>query len=145
MSLGMLSGPGVFPLVNLLRQLSYISLVKLFGLFADLGVLVLSNIMPCGECHGYFRIAHMHVCGWSVVSSHMGLVVEMVLLCVVYFFGYFIGFGKYVILWVLYAIKGVRSCGWNIFLCMVLGLVFSRALYFLMAILQFIEVCLVIF
>ena len=34
--------------------------------------------------------------------------------------------------------------GWNIFLCMALGLVFSSDLYFVMVILQFMEVCLVI-
>ena len=62
----------------------------------------------------------------------------------VYFFGYFIGICNYVSLWVLYAIKGVGSCGVEFFLCMALGLVFSSALYFVMTILQFMEVCLVI-
>ena len=34
--------------------------------------------------------------------------------------------------------------GWNIFLCIVLGFMFNSALYFVMAVLQFIAVCLVV-
>jgi hypothetical protein len=71
MSLGMLSGPGVLPLVNLFTQLSYISLVNC-GLICDSWGPRLSNMIPSCECHGYFRIAHMHVCEWSMMSSHMG-------------------------------------------------------------------------
>ena len=39
---------------------------------------ILSRMKPCCECHGYFRTAHVHVSGWSVVSSHRGLASEMI-------------------------------------------------------------------
>jgi hypothetical protein len=72
MLLGMLSGPGILPLVNLFKQLSYISLVNCMLIWAFWGPR-LSNMIRSCECHGYFRIAHMHVGGWSLMSSQIGV------------------------------------------------------------------------
>ena len=33
---------------------------------------LLSRMKPSCVCHGYLRIAHKHVVGWSVVSSQLG-------------------------------------------------------------------------
>jgi hypothetical protein len=70
MSLGILSGPGVLPLVSLFTQLSYISLVNC-ELICAFWAPRLSSMIRSYECHGYFRIAHLHVRGWSIVSSQM--------------------------------------------------------------------------
>ena len=71
MSLGMLSGPGAFPLVSLLIQLSYTSLVNWVDIWMLWGPLF-SRIIPFSVCQGYLRMAHMHVVGWSVMSSQSG-------------------------------------------------------------------------
>ena len=71
MSLEILSGPEALHLVSLFTQLSYISQVNcvLICAFCDL---LLSSVRPSSVCHGYFRITHMHVPGWFMMSSQMG-------------------------------------------------------------------------
>ena len=32
-----------------------------------------SNMIPLCVCNGYLRIGHMHVLGWSTMSSHSGV------------------------------------------------------------------------
>ena len=71
MSLEMLSGPEVLPLFNFFTQLSYNFLVNCMLICAFWGPR-LSSMIPSYECHGYFRIAHMHMCRWSMTSSQMG-------------------------------------------------------------------------
>ena len=57
MSFGMLLGPGALPLVNRLRQLSYISLLNCLPICVFEGPL-LSSIMPWCVC--------THACLWVV-------------------------------------------------------------------------------
>lgn len=71
MSLGMLLGLGAFPRVILLRHLSQTSRVNWVCICVVWRPL-LSNIKPLCVCQGYLRIAHMHVVGWSMVSSQRG-------------------------------------------------------------------------
>ena len=46
---------------------------------------------PCCECHGYFQTAHVHVFGWSVVSSHKGLAFKMIIVAFGKFLGLYLG------------------------------------------------------
>ena len=71
MSLGMLSGPRAFPRVNRLTHLSYITRVN-WELISVVWGPLLSSMSPLCVCHGYLRTAHIHVVGWSMVSSHSG-------------------------------------------------------------------------
>ena len=32
-----------------------------------------SSVRPSSVCHGYFPTTHMHVVGWSIMSSQIGV------------------------------------------------------------------------
>ena len=96
-------------------------------------------------CEGYLRIAHRHVVGWFMVSSQLGACRWTDDCCVLY-----------ISLAMSVELVSIIPCGfcmqsmkfsvvgWNILLWMVLGLVLSRILYFFMADLMLIIVCLVV-
>ena len=130
MSLGMLSGPGVLPLVSLFTHLSYISRVNC-GRYLWFWGPLLSIMIPSCVCHGYFRIAHRHVLGGLWCRHSWGLVFGMMFVgCDIF---------HWLCLWVWLVLFLVESfmqsmklsvVGWNIFLWIVLGLVLSRSSIF---------------
>lgn len=71
MSLGIPSGPGVFPLERFLRHVSYRALVSSEASRKQ-GEVLFSRMKPSLVCHGYCRIAHIHSMGWSVGSELSG-------------------------------------------------------------------------
>ena len=62
MSLGMLSGPGVFPRVSRLTHLLYVTRVNCVLISVLYGP-HLSSMIPLFVCHGYLRMTHVHVVG----------------------------------------------------------------------------------
>ena len=71
MSFGILSGPGAFPRVSRLTHLLYIYRVN-WVLISVLCRPFLLSMISLFVCHEYLRMAHMHVFGWSIVSSRGG-------------------------------------------------------------------------
>ena len=67
----MLSGLGVLPRVGRLKHLLYTSWV-IWVLISVVYGPRLSSMISLRVCHGYLRIVHIHVFGWSTVSLHRG-------------------------------------------------------------------------
>ena len=71
-SLGMLSGPGVFPLARFLRLRSKTSPIKSFAM-QWLVYPLFSRMHPFVWCQGYFHTTHVHCSGWYMGSTHSGV------------------------------------------------------------------------
>ena len=139
----MLSGPGAFPRVNLLMHLSYISRVN-WVLISELCGPLLSSMIPLFVCHGYLRMTHIHAFGWSMVSSYNGARLWNDV-CWIWYISVAMSMGL-VRIWPLELCMQWRELavvGWKIFLWIVFGLMFSNVLYFVIAVRQLIDVCLV--
>ena len=104
-----------------------------------------SSMISSCVCQGYLRIAHRHVAGWSMLSSQLGACRWNDVCCVLYI-SWAISEGLVSITPCGFCMQSIQFSvvGWKFFLWIVLGLVFSRVLYFLMAVLMLIMVCLVV-
>ena len=139
----MLSGPGVFPLVSRLMQTVVYFSTKLLCylcICGDLFYLGWSLVMSAMGIYGL----HMCMCLDGPWRRHIrGFVFEMIVVV----FGIFLGLclGDWQGFVCVYSGGNLGSC-WllgYIFFCGCLGLLLSKALYFVMVVLPLVDVCLV--
>ena len=64
MILGILSGPGVFPLDKFFKHMSYVVWSRYECKGSDVSPRF-SIVYPFKSCHGYCLTPHIHFCVWS--------------------------------------------------------------------------------